>query len=166
MHIVAFSLYDNLNTGGPLLLLTSWLSDCEVVSLWPHTACLVSRGTGGVCASQRTGKLGSLPTSSLSPYISVVKSSGSASDGSEFASWKWKWSRSVISLCNPMDCNLPGSFIHGIFQARVLEWIAISFSRRSSWPGDWTWDIAGRYFTLWATREVSSAIQWLCTLIF
>ena len=35
-------------------------------------------------------------------------------------------------LCDPMDCSLPGSFIHGIFQARALEWIAISFSRGSS----------------------------------
>ena len=37
-----------------------------------------------------------------------------------------------------MDCSPPGSSIHGIFQARVLEWVAISFSRRSSWPRDWT----------------------------
>ena len=44
---------------------------------------------------------------------------------------KWKWSRSVVSdswtLCHPMDCSLPGSSVHGIFQAIVLEWIAISF---------------------------------------
>ena len=33
-----------------------------------------------------------------------------------------------LTLCNPMDCSLPGSFIHGIFQARILEWVAISFS--------------------------------------
>ena len=38
------------------------------------------------------------------------------------------------TLCNPMDCSLPGSSVHGIFQARVLEWGAISFSRRSSRP--------------------------------
>ena len=42
---------------------------------------------------------------------------------------KWKWSRSVVStLRNPMDCSLPGSPVHGIFQARVLEWGAIAFS--------------------------------------
>ena len=41
-------------------------------------------------------------------------------------------------LCNPMDCSLPGSFIHGIFQARILEWVAISFSRGSSRPRDRT----------------------------
>ena len=40
------------------------------------------------------------------------------------------------TLCHPMDCSLPGAFVHGIFQARVLEWVAISFSRRSSLPRD------------------------------
>ena len=45
---------------------------------------------------------------------------------------------SVISDCNPMDCNLPGSSVHGISQARMLEWIAISFSRESFWLRDWT----------------------------
>ena len=40
--------------------------------------------------------------------------------------------KSCPTLCNPMDCSLPGSSVHGIFQARVLEWVAISFSRGSS----------------------------------
>jgi len=59
------------------------------------------------------------------------------------------------TLCNPMDCSLPGSSIHGIFQARILEWIAISFSRRCFWPRDWTRvsHIVGRRFTVWDTRE-------------
>ena len=54
-----------------------------------------------------------------------------------------------------MDCSLPGSSICGIFQARVLEWVAIAFSRGSSQPRDRTWvsRIVGRCFTLWATRE-------------
>ena len=54
--------------------------------------------------------------------------------------------------------SLPGSTVHGIFQARILEWVAISFSRRSSWPRDWTQvsRIVGRHFTIWATREVLS----------
>ena len=47
--------------------------------------------------------------------------------------------QSCPTLCDPMDCNLPGSSVHGIFQARVLEWVAISFSRGSSRPRDWTW---------------------------
>ena len=59
-----------------------------------------------------------------------------------------------------MDCSLPGSFVHGISQARILEWVAIPFSRRSSWSRDWTQvsRIAGRFSTTWVTREV--ARQW------
>ena len=59
-----------------------------------------------------------------------------------------------LTLCNPMDSSPPGS-VHGILQARILEWVVISFSKRSSWPRDWTWAsyIAGRFFTAWTTRE-------------
>ena len=59
------------------------------------------------------------------------------------------------TLCDPIDCSLPGSSVHGIFQAKVLEWVAISFSRGSSQPRDWTWasNIVGRCFTIWATKE-------------
>ena len=46
--------------------------------------------------------------------------------------------QSCLTLCNPMDCSLPGSSTHGIFQAIVLEWIAISFSKGSSQPRDQT----------------------------
>ena len=48
----------------------------------------------------------------------------------------------VINLCPtllwPYDCSLPASSVHGIFPARILEWLAISFSHESSWPRDWT----------------------------
>ena len=59
------------------------------------------------------------------------------------------------TLCNPMDCSPPGSSLHGILQARILEWAAISFSRGSSQPRDQIWVscITGRFFTIWATRE-------------
>ena len=55
-----------------------------------------------------------------------------------------------------MDCSLPGSSIHGIFQVRVLEWIAISFSRGSFWPRDWTQVscIADRCFIIWAISHL------------
>ena len=54
-----------------------------------------------------------------------------------------------------MDCSPPGSSIHGIFQARTLEWVAISFSRASSWPRDQTqvFCVASRSFTNWAKME-------------
>ena len=63
--------------------------------------------------------------------------------------------QSCPTLFDPMDCSLPGSSLHGILQARVLEWVAISFSRGSSRRRDWTWvsHIPGRCFKLWATRE-------------
>ena len=56
------------------------------------------------------------------------------------------------TFCDPMDCNLPGSSVHGILQARILEWVAISFSRGSSLPGDCTQvsPIVGRSLTIWA----------------
>ena len=64
--------------------------------------------------------------------------------------------QSCPTLCDPMDYSLPGSSVHGIFQARVLEWVAISFSRRSSQPRDRTQvsHIVGRHFIIWATGEV------------
>ena len=63
----------------------------------------------------------------------------------------------VQLFCDPMDYNLPGSSVHGILQARVLEWVAISSSRGSSWPRDLTWvsDVSciGRFFTTCATWD-------------
>ena len=58
----------------------------------------------------------------------------------------------VMSLCDPMDCSLPGSSAHEILQARILVWVAISSSRESSWCKDWTciscfFCTAGRPFT-------------------
>ena len=62
--------------------------------------------------------------------------------------------QSCPTLCNLMDCSLPGFSVHGIFQARILEWVAVSFSRGSSQPRDRTRVscIVGRHFTIRATR--------------
>ena len=70
---------------------------------------------------------------------------------------KWSCSAMPDSL-QPKDCSPPGSSVHGLFQARVLEWVAISFSRGSTWPRDRTWvsHVAVRLFTIWATRESPS----------
>ena len=74
------------------------------------------------------------------------------------------------TLCNPMDYSPPCSSIHGILQARILEWVAISFSRESSWPRDRTQVscIAGRCFNLWATREAPKTMtqKEICTAMF
>ena len=61
--------------------------------------------------------------------------------------------QSCWTLCNSMDCSPPGSSVHGIFQARILEWVAISFSRGSSGPRDWTYVscIGRQILYLWVT---------------
>ena len=65
--------------------------------------------------------------------------------------------QSFLTLCNPMDCSLPDFSVHGIFQARILEWVTISFSRGSSQPRDRTWVscIAGGFFR----REASAMLK-------
>ena len=64
--------------------------------------------------------------------------------------------QSCPTPCSPMDCSPSGSSVHGILQARILEWVTMPSSRGSSWPRDQTWvsHIAGRFFTHWATWEV------------
>ena len=59
------------------------------------------------------------------------------------------------TLCDPMNCGLSGSSVYEILEVRLLEWVAISFFRESSRPGNQTWVscIAGRFFTIWAGRE-------------
>ena len=70
----------------------------------------------------------------------------------------WKVEVLVTQLCpthcDPKDCSPPGSSVHGILQARILEWVDIHFSRRTSWPRDQTQvsHTTGRFFTVWATR--------------
>ena len=80
--------------------------------------------------------------------------------------------QSCPTLCNPMDCSLPGSSVHENSQARILEWVAIPFSRRPSWLRAWTLVscTAGRF---WTTREAVSsprcyawkAFSLSCTLV-
>ena len=68
--------------------------------------------------------------------------------------------QSCLTLCNPMDCSPPGSSVHGILQARILAWVAIPFSRGSSQPRDQIQVscIAGRFFTIWGTREAQRGL--------
>ena len=77
--------------------------------------------------------------------------------------WDWKKvkvAQSCPTLCNPMDYT-----VHGILQARILEWVAFPFSRGSSQPRDWTQVsyTVGGFFTSWATKEArvgSLSILW------
>ena len=72
------------------------------------------------------------------------------------------YSLSRVWLCDPMNFGPSGSCVHGILQARVLEWVVNPFSRGSSWPRDWTWIscTVGRFFTIGAPRE-APAYEWV-----
>ena len=67
-----------------------------------------------------------------------------------------------LTLWDHMDCSPTGSSVPGILQARMLEWVAISFSRGSSQLRDWTQvsRIAGGFFTSWATRGAHITVMW------
>ena len=58
--------------------------------------------------------------------------------------------QSSLTLYDPMDCSPPGSSVHGISQAKILEWVAISFFRRTSWPRGCTWVF---YIGKWALNH-------------
>ena len=72
-----------------------------------------------------------------------------------------------LTLCETMDFSLPGSFVHGILQARLLEWVAVPFSIGSSWPRDWTqvscfWR---RFFTVWSQGNSWFWLNSICFLM-
>ena len=76
--------------------------------------------------------------------------------------------QSCLTVCHPMDCSSPGSSVHGIFQARILEWVAISYSRGSSPPRDWNFiscvSCIGRWILYhWVTWEARLLIYNLLT---
>ena len=79
--------------------------------------------------------------------------------------WRVKVSvtQSCLTFWDPMDCSLPCSSVHGILQARILEWVAIPFSKGPSQPRDQTQVsfIAHRFFAVWATREQTANIRWI-----
>ena len=82
--------------------------------------------------------------------------------------------QSCPTLCNPVDCSPPGSFVHRILQARILDWVAIPSSRKSSWPRNWTHISCGIFTTeplgkhlyihIYAYIYISSVVQLCLTL--
>ena len=75
---------------------------------------------------------------------------------------KWKSLGHVLFFVTPWTVySPPDTSVHGIHQARILEWVAISFSRGSSQLRDWTWVscIGDRFFTIWVTREAEIYIN-------
>ena len=93
------------------------------------------------------------PVSSLSQWLFLP---GSLSASPYMSAAALVWWPSHVNSCDPMDDSPPGSTVHGILLARILEWVAISFSRGSSQPRNQTQVscIAGRFFTHWAVMEV------------
>ena len=75
---------------------------------------------------------------------------------------------SCPNLCNPMDCSLPGSSVCGIFQARILEWVAMPSSRGSSWPRDRNQvSCTGRWILYhWANGGSPMPRTWIVNLIY
>ena len=74
--------------------------------------------------------------------------------------------QSGLILCDPLDCSLPVSSVHGILQARILEWVAIPFSKESSQSRDQTWvsHPAGRFFTTEPPgKPMLQSLPWLST---
>ena len=82
----------------------------------------------------------------------------------------------MLTLCDPLDCSPPGSFIHGILKSRVLEWVTMPSFRGASWAAlTWLSCTVGRFFTVWATGEANYLfscitlklfeVAWLCNYI-
>ena len=131
------------------LLLTSHLA---FAWLWVHTGFNSESSAVCMCVSE--------------PRWILVKKPMGRLTSPTMMWWRWKWNLVAhwcLTLCEYMDCSPPGSPIHGILQARTLEWVAISFSMASSQHRDQTQVscIAGRFFTVWSTREA-----WGCPLLF
>ena len=74
--------------------------------------------------------------------------------------WWVSVTQSCLTLCDPMDCGPPGFSVHGVLHTRIVEWVAISFSRDSSQARDQTQvsHIADRFFTVWTTGEALISI--------
>ena len=86
-----------------------------------------------------------------------LKQRSSSSSNIHFCLMKVLVIQSCPTLCNPMNCSLPGSSVHGILQAWILEWVAMPFSKGSSQPRDWPVFlfscIAGRFLTIWVRND-------------
>ena len=127
---------------------------CVIVEYWVEFSILYSVFSGGLVSKQsasNAGDMGSIPVLGRSPG----EGNGNPHQYSCLENWSLllsilyivvcvcvcvcvKLLQMCLTLCDPMDCSPLGSSVHGILQARILEWIAMPSSRRSSWPRDWT----------------------------
>ena len=97
-------------------------------------------------------------------WCSIIKPAQKGQKKKKFVTQSW------AILCNHLDYSSPGSSVHGILQARILEWVAILFSRGSSSCRDWTCIscIAGKFYTIWATEKAlaGSSHSWIPAVTF
>ena len=157
----------------PPLSMSGW--SCRCRPLWAQGSSWLSASSASLCEEKGRPDLESGPPTGQGPFkidslscALTLPQGWEGSPGLSFGCYEIsayhlmirfvKWSevaQSCLTLCDPVDCSLPGSSVHGILQARILEWVAISFSRESSQPRDWTQvsHIVGRRLNLWATRE-------------
>ena len=131
--------------------------DCNLPGFSVHGILQVRiLGRVAVPSSRRSSDSGIKPASLTSPALAsrFFTTSTTLAKGLKVKS-KSEVAHSCPTLCDPTDCSLPGSSVHGILQARILEWVAIPFSRGSSQARDWIQvsHIAGGFFTSWATRK-------------
>ena len=135
------------STDTQLLLCSPSLMASVLLGFITFLPSLVLPGFEGVVTSSQLGvKTVLLPFGSLNP-VQPTKNTV----------------QSCPTLCDPVDCSLMGSFVHGILWTRLLEWAAISSSRGSPWPRAWTQVSckAGKFFTLWTTRETLLIPLWI-----
>ena len=140
------------------LVAQSWPTLCNAMDCSSPGSCVngdsPSKNTGVGCLALLQGIF---PTQGSNPVLPhcrrILYHSNHQGSPSLLCNCKSKVvvAQSCPTLWDPMDCSPPGSSIHRIFQARILEWVTISFSRRSSWPRDWTpvSCLAGRLCIIW-----------------
>ena len=136
----------------PKAALNQWLIDvqvwkCQCICFW-------------------TGQLLGIACTASIPLESQIRHCFESDYRDVYHNVRTYWSEVKVAqpcptLCDLMGCSPPGSSVHGIFQARILEWVAISFPRGSSQLRDLTQvsHIAGRCFTAWATREAPIPLE-------
>ena len=112
--------------------LSWWCHPTISSSVVPFSSCLQSFPASGLYFNKvQFPRYKRLSYSSLSSVLGVLHS---LSHGADYSCW----AQSYAALCDPIDCSPPGSSVHGILQARILKWVAISHSRGSSQPRDWS----------------------------
>ena len=152
----------------PLIMWTCGPFQClseRLTYLWENQYLSSSPSLRGFTVCEDTVQFSILSTLHFS--ISLYYSGSITPD--EIMQWLFGFTLCVLAaqlcptFCNPMDYSLPGSSVHGILQVRILEWIAISFSRGSSWPRDQTLVscIAGRFFPVSCNKHTPMIQQLL-----